>query len=297
VMLFVVLLMVAGAAHAGLPRTAVSRNGNDANPCTIQLPCATFARAISETSPLGELIALDSGGYDGFTIDRGMTVTAAPGAVVTVGKEPGTTNWAIKVQAPGKRVSIRGLMVVTVGGNFGIVAHDAMVTHIDDVMIEGSGCENGCGTAIFGRRGDVFVNNARIRNVFTGISHNPLEPATMTVTNSNIDNADLAGVMISNYGKGIVRNTTVSRAGSAFSAASSTKGVVADLVITDCMATNSTTGVDIGSQSRVNVDRSVITRNGYGLKNSGGVITTHTNSMISGNGTDTWGPMTADSLL
>jgi hypothetical protein len=290
------MFLVTGAAQASLSRTAVSLYGSNSNPCSLNAPCATFAYAISQTNPGGELIALDSGGYDGFTVDRPMHVTVAPGAVVTVGKELGTTNWAIKVNAPKERVSLRGFMVATTGSVIGIVAHDAAATYIDDVIIEGNGCASGCATGIFGRRGDVFVNHARIRNVFQGIDHNPLETSTIEVRDSIIDNAELVGISIENYGKGIVRNTVVSHCGRAFSAGS-LNGAKPELALIDCSASSSKTGVEAGSGSTVRIERTAVTRNDVGLKASGGTMITHGNSMIDGNTVDTSGPMTINAML
>jgi hypothetical protein len=288
-------LTIAGAAQAGLPRTAVSLYGSDSNPCSLNAPCATFAYAISQTDPYGELTALDSGGYDGFTIDRPMTVAAAPGAVVSVGKEPGTTNWAIKVNAPKERVSIRGLTVIATG-IIGIVAHDAAATYIDDVIVEGNGCANGCAAGIFGRMGDLFVNHVRIRNVYQGIDHNPLQSSTAEIRNTTIDNAELAGINIENYGKGIVRNTNVSHCGRAFLAASFS-GIKPEMDLIDCTASSNNTGVEAGSGSTVRIERTAVTRNAVGLKSSGGTMITHGNSMIDGNTVNTSGPMTINALL
>lgn len=287
---------MAGVAEAGLPRTAVSLYGSDSNPCSLTAPCATFAYAISQTDPRGELIALDSGGYDGFTIDRAMTVTVAPGVVVTVGKEPGTTNWAIKVDAPKELVSIRGVMVVTTAGIIGIVAHDAADTYIDDVVIEGNGCENGCGTAIFGRKGNLYVNNARIRNVYQGINHNPVEPSTAEIRNTTIDNVE-RGIAIDNYAKATARNTVVSHAGRAFTAGTLVKDQHPELALVDCAATSSTTGVEAGDGSIIRMERTAVTRNTTGILNSGGTVITYGNNMVGGNGTNTSGPMTTDTMM
>ena len=284
------------AAHAGLDRTAVSLYGNDADPCSLTKPCATFARAISETNPGGELIALDNGGYDGFTVDRAMTITAAPGAVVTVGQEPGVTNWAIKVDAPGKRVMIRGLMVQTTGRAMGIVAHDAEATYIDDVYIEGSGCEAGCGTGIFGRMGDLYVHNTRIRNVFQGINHNPMKASTATITDVNIDNAGLHGIGIDNYGRATIRNTVVSHALRAYASGSLEEDGHPEMILIDCTATDSDTGVAVGNAARVSIERTAITRTVTGIHNTGGVIITHGNSMLTANGTDVVGPITTNAM-
>src|SRR5437867_12379308 len=67
------------AAFAQLSRSAVSVNGSDSNACTPAAPCRTFSHAITVTNPGGEMIALDSGGYGPFTIDRPIFVQAAPG--------------------------------------------------------------------------------------------------------------------------------------------------------------------------------------------------------------------------
>ena len=51
------------AAASALQRTFVSTSGNDANPCTLPLPCRTFNAAIAQASSGSEVIVLDSGGY------------------------------------------------------------------------------------------------------------------------------------------------------------------------------------------------------------------------------------------
>jgi hypothetical protein len=43
--------------------TWVSGVGDDTNPCTYADPCATFAQAISETAPGGEVDVLDPGDF------------------------------------------------------------------------------------------------------------------------------------------------------------------------------------------------------------------------------------------
>ena len=72
--------VVCTGALAQNTRTAVSVSGNDMNSCTVPSPCRTFAKAITVTNSGGEIIALDSGGYGPFTIDRAVTVRPVPGA-------------------------------------------------------------------------------------------------------------------------------------------------------------------------------------------------------------------------
>src|SRR5438067_11312068 len=75
-------------AHFSLAaqRTFVASSGNDANPCTRDLPCRSFATAIASTSPNGEVVALDSAGYGPFTVTQSVAIIGAPGvhAAITV---------------------------------------------------------------------------------------------------------------------------------------------------------------------------------------------------------------------
>src|SRR5687767_15933104 len=65
-------------------RTFVSTSGSDANPCTRAEPCRNFAAALPNTLAGGEVVALDSGGYGPFVVDKAVTVAGAPGAHVAV---------------------------------------------------------------------------------------------------------------------------------------------------------------------------------------------------------------------
>src|SRR6187401_2596973 len=68
-----------GAAPAALiQRTFVSTSGSDANPCTRTDPCRNFQAAIANTLAGGEVVALDSGGYGTFTVDKSLTIAGAP---------------------------------------------------------------------------------------------------------------------------------------------------------------------------------------------------------------------------
>ena len=60
--------------QAQATRTWVSGTGDDANPCSRQAPCKTFAGAISKTYVHGEINALDPGGYGTVTITKSITI-------------------------------------------------------------------------------------------------------------------------------------------------------------------------------------------------------------------------------
>ena len=50
-------------ASAGGQRTFVASTGDDGDPCSLSLPCRSFAAAILQTNAGGEVVVLDSGGY------------------------------------------------------------------------------------------------------------------------------------------------------------------------------------------------------------------------------------------
>ena len=59
----VVATITSTGAYALSNRTFVSGNGNDANPCSLAAPCRSFAGALAQTSPGGEIAVLDTAGY------------------------------------------------------------------------------------------------------------------------------------------------------------------------------------------------------------------------------------------
>jgi len=91
-LLVFLLLSLSAVAASGLNnRSAVSVNGSDTNPCTAMSPCRSFVAALAATNPGGEVIALDSGGYGTFVVNKSVSVIGAPGihAAITVASGKG----------------------------------------------------------------------------------------------------------------------------------------------------------------------------------------------------------------
>jgi hypothetical protein len=81
---FCVSVLSFGAASPALAlvnRVFVSfRSGNNANACdNVNTPCQTFAGAVTQLNPNGEVIVLDSGDYGSFMITQGVTIEAPAG--------------------------------------------------------------------------------------------------------------------------------------------------------------------------------------------------------------------------
>src|SRR2546428_4511889 len=111
--LFVFASFFAVNAFALAPRTFVSTSGNDVNPCSRPAPCRSFAAAIAVTSPAGEVIALDSGGYGPVTINIAVTLVSPAGVYAAITAQAGQ---AITVDAGSNIVTLRGLTLNSLSG-------------------------------------------------------------------------------------------------------------------------------------------------------------------------------------
>ncbi len=101
--------LISAPAWAQSPRTFVSSvpgQGSDAGSCTLQLPCVTLNRALSYTSPGGEVVVIASGSYAPVTIMQSVTIEAAPG--VYAGITP-VGEFGAGVVVSGGTVVLRGL--------------------------------------------------------------------------------------------------------------------------------------------------------------------------------------------
>lgn len=110
----------AGLTHAGASRTFVSTTGSDANTavnCGPNTPCRNFSAAMSVTNSGGEIVALTSGGYGVLSITDSVLISAAPGVHAAI---TATTGDAITINAPGKRILLKGLFIKGAGATNGI---------------------------------------------------------------------------------------------------------------------------------------------------------------------------------
>src|SRR6266511_3497331 len=117
------LFAVAAGVAAAMPvlaaqRTFVASYGNDANVCSLVAPCRTFAAAITQTDPNGELIVLDSAGYGRVTIDKSLTITVPPG--VYGGLSVFSATNGVDIATAGVDVVLRGVTINGQGGLHGV---------------------------------------------------------------------------------------------------------------------------------------------------------------------------------
>ena len=133
-----VTLVCAAQAQAQSRRTFVAVAGSDANDCTFSTPCRTFAGAVPNTAPGGEITALDSGAYGVVTIDKALTLQGAPGAHVALGD--GTANSAVTINASGSSVVVlRNLYISRIGRMLGGIEfiNSGAVLHVEGCVVTG----------------------------------------------------------------------------------------------------------------------------------------------------------------
>jgi hypothetical protein len=204
------LLVCASQASAQEPRTWVSNNpstADDANLCTRDSPCRTFAGAISKTAAGGEISAIDSGAFGAVTITKAITIDVSnvEGGTVNAGSVGVIVNAGVT-----DVVVLRGLDVYGTSspatppcgfaGTSGIRVIKAGSVHIEDSHI---GRQQKAIEIVPATAAKVFVNRVEIAdNCAYGIIAAPTGAGTaaVTVDDSTISNSGTALSIASNAG-------------------------------------------------------------------------------------------------
>jgi parallel beta helix pectate lyase-like protein len=198
---FAVLFAIAPAAFATGPRVFVASNGTDAGLCARSAPCRTFAFAITQVSPGGELVALDTAGYGPVTITMSVSIYAAPGQVAAIIGGPPDPDITINATA-NDIVTIRGLYLTSAGAHNGIAFNSGKVLQVADTVFTNFSQDN---AALDIRRmgatdaANVFVSNCAFLNSYQGvIALNPTEGGVvrLSIRNSRFENMAVTGIEV-----------------------------------------------------------------------------------------------------
>lgn len=118
------------------PRTFVSTKGVDAGVCSLSAPCRSLNAAMGQTSPGGEIIVLDSGGYGPVTVAQSVTVTAPDGVYAGISVLPGNTG--VTIDAPTDAVVVLGGLTINgQGGTTGIAFDQGAELRVERCRISG----------------------------------------------------------------------------------------------------------------------------------------------------------------
>lgn len=295
-----------GAAPAAeIQRTFVSTSGSDANPCTRAEPCRNFAAAIANTLAGGEVVALDSGGYGTFTVNKALTVAGAPGAHVAVTAFAGN---GVTVNAGASdAVVLRNLYLTGLGGFNGINYLAGASLAVDSVTATGFA---GNGLEATAADGDLFVRDSTFRdNAASGVLVNGSVSAE--IRDSHGEGNTLSGFRLIGVARGSITGSAATHNGSGYFfqtgavftlmrslADANSNGVILFTSGTDVtlsgmtLSNNANHGLAVSSAA-ARIGGSTVSGNAVGMDNTGGTLETFQDNLIRGNATATAGTITA----
>jgi hypothetical protein len=309
------LLSASNPAGAEGQRSFVSTSGVDNPTCTIGSPCRSFGAAITATSPGGEVIVLDSGGYGPVTINQSVSIIAPPGVYAGISASTGNGIEVTGTVGP-VVVTLRGLTISNIGtATIGIYFH-AGSGRLRVVDVRATGFAAGDGllfvpnghseliveqSSFSGNYDGVQVNGGSIaatKAVLNGVrvydnSHEGItvvNDATVIVRDSVIA-SNLVGVgafpRVSGSSTELtIVSTEISSNGAQGAWAGDPNGTAA-MTIDRCTIMNNGTGVETDAAAQVRLAGTVISRNTTGIAYAtGGLALSQGNNLIDGNGTD-----------
>ena len=244
------LTLVSAPAQATATRVWVSGKGSDTNPCTLALPCRTFAYALTQTSPGGEIDVLDPAGYGAVTITQAVSII-----------NDGVGEVGLQAAAGGAAITINA------GPND--------VIHLRGLTLEGGGTAlNGI---VFNAGGILEVLNSTVRH-FTnnGFNITPGNSSGFLISNTFVSANGNFGIRIAPSGaavvNGVIHKVTASdnyNDGIRINGASST-GRASVTIVDSVISKNGGNGIYAGSSSSgaapsVTLRNSVVSYNAYGV--------------------------------
>jgi hypothetical protein len=290
------------------PQVYVASTGSDVGTCDRAAPCRQISYALTQVTYNGwhggTVVALDSGGYDPFTIKKSVSVVAAPGvyAEIVVSNAIG-----IYIDASSNAtVVLRGLSLK--GDNnlaVGIKVDYVGVMHIEHCIV--SGFYQGIRSLV--SNAQVLISDTTVKEcVEVGIFINSESAHTLTIASidhcrvlANMGPAIPGGVF---YGIGIyarknvkvtARDTVVTGNSGHGMMAGFEGGSPALLLVENCAVThNRGHGIFASAGAKIYVSNSTIAfnPNGYGFAESGsGTIYSRRNNTVEENGLGAGSPL------
>lgn len=182
-MFLALLIIISAMAAQAQPfnRTFVSRTGSDTFACDIANPCATFAKALTNTNATGTIIALDTWGYGQVTINKAVTIEAVPGQYGLVKVQP----------------SSAGITVAAGASDFVILRN---------LIVDGQG--GGSTTGIQHNGGRLEIQDCKLLQLTTGIS---VVNAKANMTNTAVS-GNTTGISVSGQGMDVSQQGTFATA-------------------------------------------------------------------------------------
>lgn len=295
VCLVVVLIAFAIAGNAQVTHVYVAYTGDDANPCTVALPCATIFKGVTEVDPGGEVVIIGNGNYDRFAVTKPVTIAAAEGIKASVIAEISYAAFMIGIPA-GSTVNFRNLNFVGINNLAanGLNNSFGATVNIDNCTFTGFSSAVTAST----NAGRIHIHDSTFRNNLFGVG--AIGPVGEGITRVTIDNcifesnevgASFSGKVLANVRDS--RFTSNNSRGIGIS--SSVAGQLTEVVVDNCQINHNTAGVLVGATNggiaSLWLARSTITRNKLSGVSMGQMATVFTlgNNTFFGNNPDVSG--------
>jgi hypothetical protein len=280
-------LCLTGSLADAVPRTWVagSSTGNVA-PCSRTAPCMTFAFAIGQTDPGGEIDVLDSGDFGPVIIAHSVSIVA-DGVLGGIQVSSGD---AIDVNAGSTDVIVlRGLTIDGLSGATGIELSAGGVLHIEGCTINGFPASVGIRIIPASGQSRVFIKDTIVRGGDTGILFAPFGSGKVTASldNVRIEN-NFFGVFVDPSATVSVRNSVAAGNGSGFEVRSFFSFGTAVMNLESSMVSGNAVGVVTdGAFATANISNVTVVDNTTGLSaTSGGHIVSFGNNKVTNNTTN-----------
>jgi len=264
------LLLLPLGALAQSFRAYVASYGNDANPCTVALPCRLLPAALNAIASGGEIWMLDSANFNSGTviIAKSASILAVPGQIGSVVAFGGGPAVSIPIAVT---VSLRNVLItnnVTNPGTFGVQTsggtlnvEDALFSNLNSTAIHATGTADvnvvrtvfrnlGLNYAIYAQDGPhVTVANSQLIGT-NGIGAFSLTPVTTVI---NVNDTSIVGggneglFAYSSASSGIAKifatRVTIERQGYALDAETYVSNATAYIVCSYCTVVNNSNPV------------------------------------------------------
>jgi hypothetical protein len=295
-------MLIAAPAQAQVAQTFVSAAGSDSNNCAdVATPCLHFQNAVNATAPGGEVVALNPADYGPMTINQPITINGQGWAYVA----PAAGGTAITINAnSGDAVTLRGLVLdgsaaTNTNGTNGVVLNSGRRLTVTNCIMQnfsdagvgplGRGIlmQPTSGTLSFDISYTTFLSNSFAieweppsgsPNAIGVIDH--VTAVDGGAIGFETDNAAGGSVFAA------ISNSVTSSTGIGIYADNQSSPSTITVSIENLTATDNFEGVTAWGTSNVQLSRSVITGNTYGITNNTQPNTfyTYNDNQISQNG-------------
>ena len=195
-------MLSAVPAQAQLQHTFVSSKGSDANNCSLAAPCRHLQTALAATLAGGEILILDSAGYNNattVTINKAISIVAPPGIEAEIAPPSGGHGIAINAGA-NDAVSLRGLTIDGAGvGGHGIAFISGKSLTINNCVVRNMG-SSGIGMSPSTDSKIVVSNTVVADNANHGIYVQPIGQHIVSALFNHVEAYNNGGVGIGVYG-------------------------------------------------------------------------------------------------